>query len=252
MSALSVTPVKGLALHHPPEVLLEPGVGVAENRRFYLVDARGRLLAGVRHGPLVRVRAEYDPVDEHLALRFPDGRLVEGRVDPAEPLTTDFYGRSVAGHVVRGHWADALSAYVGRSVRLVRADRPGAACDVHVATLVSRASLAEAGRRAGREAPLDGRRFRMLLEVDGCTPHEEDSWAGRDLRVGEAVLRVPGPVPRCAVTTQDPETGVPDLDTLRVIKGYRGVREGRKIDFGVYADVVRGGRVRLGDVVEPV
>ena len=92
----------------------------------------------------------------------------------------------------------------------------------------------------------------MLLDLDGCAEHEEDTWDGRRLRVGEAVLRVGGPVPRCAATTRHPESGVRDLDTLRLIKGYRGVRDGEAIDFGVYALVEEPGRVRVGDPVEPL
>jgi len=59
-------------------------------------------------------------------------------------------------------------------------------------------------------------------------------------------------VPRCAVTTQDPDTGVPTLDTLRGIKSYRGLRDGTQIDFGVYFDVEQPGRVRVGDAVQPL
>ena len=64
----------------------------------------------------------------------------------------------------------------------------------------------------------------MLLTLAGCAEHEEDGWDGRLLQIGAAVVRVGGPVPRCAVTTRDPDTGVRDLDTLRLIQGYRGVR----------------------------
>jgi uncharacterized protein YcbX len=72
------------------------------------------------------------------------------------------------------------------------------------------------------------------------------------VRVGEAILRVGGPVPRCAVTTQDPTTGIRSLDTLGAIKGYRGLRDGKRIDFGVYAQVEQPGLVRVGDAVEPL
>jgi MOSC domain-containing protein len=89
----------------------------------------------------------------------------------------------------------------------------------------------------------------MLFELDGAGAHEEDTWT--TFRVGEARVRVAGPVPRCAVTTQDPDTGVRTLDTLRAITSYRGLRDGGKIDFGVYLDVVEPGRVRLGDAVVP-
>jgi uncharacterized protein YcbX len=70
------------------------------------------------------------------------------------------------------------------------------------------------------------------------------------VRFGEAVLRPLGHVGRCAVTTQNPDTGLPDLDTLRTIRGYR--EDGTEpIPFGVYGAVLESGLVRLGDPVEP-
>ena len=57
-------------------------------------------------------------------------------------------------------------------------------------------------------------------------------------------------MPRCALTTRSPDTGERDLDTLKLIKGYRGVRDGEAIDFGVYGRVEQPGRVRLRDPVE--
>jgi hypothetical protein len=90
----------------------------------------------------------------------------------------------------------------------------------------------------------------MLLTLDGCEPHEEDTWEGRRFRVGSAVIRVGGPVPRCVVTTRDPDLGFRDFDSLREIKAYRGLRDGKEIDFGVYADVEEPGVVRVGDTLE--
>jgi hypothetical protein len=91
----------------------------------------------------------------------------------------------------------------------------------------------------------------MLFDLYGGEPHEEDAWDR--VRIGDAIVRVAGPVPRCAVTTQDPASGVPSLDTLRGIKAYRGLRgEEKKIDFGVYFDVEQPGCVRVGDAVEPL
>jgi uncharacterized protein YcbX len=58
------------------------------------------------------------------------------------------------------------------------------------------------------------------------------------------------PVARCVITTQDPSTGLKDLDTLKAIAEYRGLRDGRSIDFGVYGSVVEPGVVRVGDPVE--
>jgi uncharacterized protein YcbX len=92
----------------------------------------------------------------------------------------------------------------------------------------------------------------MLIQVAGAVrPHQEDEWMGSELRIGQAVVRVTRPDPRCVITTQDPDTGHRDFPTLHAIKAYRGMREGRKIDFGVYADVVTPGSVAVGDEVAP-
>jgi uncharacterized protein YcbX len=246
---ISTTPVKSLLLHHPEEVQLDP-FGVAADRRFYLIRKDGRLLAGVHHGPLALVRAEWDATRDRLGLTFPDGVVVEDEVRIGEPVLTDFWGHRVEGHVVDGPWGDALAAFAGRPVRLVKSDMPAGGVDVEPLTLVSSESVAELARQVGADS-VDARRFRMLLEIEGVEPHEEDTWRGRQVRLGEAVVEIGGPVPRCATTTRDPSTGTRDLDTLREIAAYRGKRDGKHVDFGVYATVVQPGRVRVGDPVEP-
>jgi MOSC domain-containing protein len=247
---ISTTPVKSLLLHHPDELELEP-FGVAGDRRFYLIREDGRLLAGLHHGPLALVRADWDPGPDRLKLTFPGGEVVEDDVRLAEPELTDFWGHRVRGRILSGPWAEALSGFAGRPVHLVKADAPAGGVDAEPLTLVSSESIAELARQAGLES-LDGRRFRMLLEIEGCEPHEEDTWIGRRVRLGAALVDVTGPVPRCATTTRDPSTGERDFDSLRAIAAYRGKRDGKKIDFGVYARVVQPGRVRVGDPVEPV
>jgi len=85
-------------------------------------------------------------------------------------------------------------------------------------------------------------------------PHAEDEWVGHRIQVGEAVIELRGDVGRCAITTQNPDSGVPDFDTLRTIDAYRprtNNAAGREhIPFGVYGDVVRPGVVRVGDPVQ--
>jgi uncharacterized protein YcbX len=253
---ISIAPVKGLGLVHPDEVLLEE-TGVRENRRFHIVDSNGRRYNQIRKGALVQVKPEYDAARDWLALRFPDGSVADGQVALDGEMTTDFYGRPVPGNYVKGPWSEALSRWFDRELRLVQSP-PGAAVDRrkgHV-SLVSTASLAELGERGGQDGPVDGRRFRMLFEIDGCEPHEEDGWIGRQLRIGEALVRLRGDVGRCAITTQNPETGAPDFNTLRTIAGYRPMTRNaagkEHIPFGVYGEVLEPGRVRLGDAVEAV
>ncbi len=251
VSRLAVAPVKGLALLHPPEVTVTQ-TGVPENRRFYLVDDCGKLLNGTRDGPLFGVRAETDADGRRLALTFSGGRVIDEEIDElGDPVVTAFWDRPVRGRAVRGPWSDALSDLLGKHVQLMRAEDPGGGFDDSPVSLLSDASLGELARRSG-EARVDGRRFRMLVHLAGTRPHEEDEWLGRRVRIGETVVEVTKQDARCRMTTRNPDTGVRDFDTLRAIKEYRGLRNGRSIDFGVYADVVQPGVIRVGDPVEPL
>ncbi len=132
----------------------------------------------------------------------------------------------------------------------MKTDRPGTALDSERGTvsLVSAASVSELAKVASLPG-VDERRFRMLIAVGGCRAHEEDEWVGRDVRVGEAVVRVLKRAVRCAATTHSPDTGRRDLDTLRLIQSYRG---GKDVEFGVEAQVVTPGRVAVRDDCEPL
>jgi uncharacterized protein YcbX len=161
----------------------------------------------------------------------------------------------VAGRLVEGPWSDALSEVAGKPLRLVRTEREGDGQDRGGragATLVSTASLDALRVAAGADRPVDGRRFRMTVGVEGVEPHAEDSWLGRRVRVGGAVVAVRANVGRCAVTTLDPDRGVRDLDTLGTIAEYRGhVPTREPLPFGVWCEVVQPGPAAVGDPVEP-
>lgn len=247
VARLSIAPVKSLGLLHPDSIALTER-GVAEDRRFFLIDATGRLMDRLVIGRLVQVGAWTDPDGATLRLTFPDGQVVEDEVVPHDPVVTSMYGRQAHGHTVGGPFAAALSTFAEREIRLVRTDAPGGTRDHHPATLVSDGSLDQLGQQLGVGA-VDGRRFRMLMELEGGAAHEEDGWIGQRVAVGSATLRVSAPVPRCAITTQDPDTGERDLDTMRTIIAYRGLRDGTDVDFGVWGEVETPGRVALGDEV---
>jgi uncharacterized protein YcbX len=250
---ISVAPVKGLAVSQREEVLLEP-FGVRENRRFHLIGKDGRLLNGKQLGELFQVTADWDEEKAQLSLRFPDGSRVTGEIALGEDVTTSFYGRPVAGRLVRGPWAEALSTFAGRPLRLVQPAQPGGGLDRAggAVSLLSTASLEALRVAAKAPGPIDPRRFRMLFGVEGVGAHEEDSWLGRRLRVGEATVLVRGNVGRCIVTSRDPDTGARTLATLDALAEYRGdVTTTEPLPFGVWGEVVEPGRVRLGDPVEP-
>jgi uncharacterized protein len=248
VARFSIAPVRSLGLAHPTGIDLTE-LGVVEDRRFYLTDAADRLVDRLVVPSLVQIGAHTDPAATQLRLSFPDGTVVDEAVQLGSPVQTTVHKRTVVGHLVYGPWAAALSEFCGREIRLIRCDRVGGTREAHPATLITDGSLEVLGHHLGT-GTVDGRRFRMLIELQDGAAHEEDTWVGGRIRLGGAVLQISAPVPRCAITTQDPDTGERDLDTLRTIIAYRGLTDGRDIDFGVYGEVEQPGRICLGDPVE--
>ena len=247
---ISHCPVKGLSLRQLDECQLTEA-GVAGDRQFFLVDENDRLVNSKGLGMLQQIVPHYDDQAELLTLAFPDGTTVSNHVHLNGALDAQFWGTSVHVRVVEGPWGEAISECAGRDLRLVRA--PGPATDrmrSGATTLLGTGSLRAIARLLGVEG-VDGRRFRMNFGVDGLAEHEEDEWLGRRVRIGQAIVVPQGNVGRCAVTTQNPETGEPDLDTLKALAAYRrDVQATEPLPFGVYAAVAEPGRVRLGDPIE--
>ena len=251
---LHVAPVKGLRIDERDRIELGPN-GVADDRLFCIVDETGRLLNGKRMAPLSRIVAHYDANTEHLELRMPDGSSVSDAVTVAAPITVTVYGNASPGHVVYGPWADALSDELRHPVNLVRFDGLGHGHDrarhSAGATMLSTASLERMQQEAASAEPVDPRRFRMLIGVSGTGAHEEDEWIGRRVHVGDAVVVPSGNVGRCVVTTRDPDTAEPTLDTLELLARYRrDIGTTEELAFGVWARVDQPGTVRIGDPVE--
>ena len=250
---ISIAPVKALGLVHPDEVAL--GInGVVGDRRFWLRDASGRLFNAKREGRLLRVRPDWDESSRRLAFVFPDGLRVDGVVELGEEVDAVMYGTPRPSRRVVGPWQDAISEFVGRPLELLWSNDGGVdrLMDGGTVSLVSTGSLERLREEMGVAAPVDGRRFRMLFELDGVGPHEEDAWIGRRVQIGSAEVVVNGDVGRCVVTSRDPDTGVADLPTLATLAAYR--REGRDepLPFGVKGTVRTPGRVRVGDRAAPL
>ena len=250
---IHVAPIKALAIQALDSVELGPR-GVENDRRFCIVDQDGRMLNAKRVQRFVAIRPRFDADFRHLVLELPDGSAVEGPAGQGQATTVTIYGRTVPTHAVAGPWSEVLSAVAARPVQLVRFDDPGEGVDradeAAGASLLSEGSLRAIASAAGVSAPVDPRRFRMLFGISGVDAHAEDTWIGRRVRIGAAVVEPGGNIGRCAVTTLDPDTGVSDLDTLAALGTYRdGEVTTEPLAFGVWARVVKAGSVRLGDAV---
>ena len=198
---------------------------------------------------LALASADYDSAREHLSVAFPNGDTSSSPVELGESVQTVIWGRPVPGRVVVGPWSDALSRFCGGPVRLVKTDDAGLSYDEYPISVLSQASLDLLDSITDGFKDLGARRFRPNLLIDGCSPHEEDTWLGATVSVGpELRLRIVAPDPRCAVTTVNPETGKRDFDTPRLLLTYRPSRGAPY--FGMYAIVETPGNLSIGDAVQ--
>jgi hypothetical protein len=249
---LAVTPIKGTRLRAVESVTLDRH-GVRENRRFFVVDERDRMVNAKHIGELTALVADYSDLERRLRIEFPDARVLEDEVRHDGTVDASFYSGTLRGRLVAGPWAEALSEYTGQQLRLVEAGAEGAVdrgAD-GAASLISRASLRRLAEQADRDG-VDVRRFRMLIEVDGLDAHAEDRWVGEPVRVGEALLRFEGHVGRCLITSRDPDTGTVDLPTLEILRAYRGHLDTTEpLPFGIFGRVLEPGTIRVGDPAAP-
>ncbi|WP_022708250.1 MOSC domain-containing protein [Paracoccus zeaxanthinifaciens] len=109
-------------------------------------------------------------------------------------------------------------------------------------SILSLDSLRDLEARTGLVA--GHRRWRGNLWIEGLAPFEERDWIGRVIRLGEVELRVTDHVTRCEATSIDTTTGQRDIDMLDALRQNYG-----HTDFGVFAEVVTGGTIRLQDQV---
>ena len=245
VSQLAIAPVKGMRLQRTSEVQLGQD-GVTGDREFLIIGEDGKLLQTSRTPALLQIEPTWDRVRNVLTLAFPDGDVVEDTPEPGAPATTRMYdGREIPGWIIPGPAGAALSGYLGRPVQLFKRAPEHIGNDDQPVTLMSKASLQALAPQFNGTAP-DPRRFRMTITITGTDAWAEHAWRERKVAVGEATLRVIAPVPRCVVTTRNPDSGATDARVLHALARLRGKDD---ITFGVWCDIIRPGRIYVGDLV---
>ena len=221
---IAATPVKGLRLHALRSAELTAD-GIPGDRAFFLVDAAGAMVSATRLGPLLAVIAEHDREAGSLALRLPAGEEIAAPVKLGEPEQVSFYGEPLAARPVLGPFSRALSAQAGTDLRLFASppQRPGLDRGREGAvTLLSLASLERLRLIAGSRGPIDERRFRMTIGIDGIEAHGEDAWIGQRIQSAQpwsgsrdtsAAARRPPATPTAARSTFRPCTTSPPTAT---------------------------------------
>ena len=169
-------------------------------------------------------------------------------VSPSDPKNSEVNVRTPGGNNYSADSEELLvevSEVAKKKLAVVRMGR-GAYHSMPV-SLLSMASIRDIELTVGHE--VDTRRFRenILVETDSDEPYQENGWLGKIVTFGErpdsARIAVVKLDPRCATINMDPETGKQTPDILRTVV------KNRDNNFGIYASIVKEGRVLPGDVV---
>ena len=247
VSQLAIAPVKSMRLQWTSAVQLGQH-GVTGDREFLVIGQDGKQLPTGRTPALLQIQPAWDQVRNVLTLRFPDGNVVQDTPQPGAPATTRMYdGRELPGWIVPGRLAAALSGFLGQPVHLFKRAPEHIGNEDQPVTLMSQASLQALAPELNGTVP-DARRFRMTVTITGTDAWAEHAWRGRKVTIGEVILRVLAPVPRCVITTRNPERGVTDARILHALARLRGTND---ITLGVWCEILRAGHIHVGDVVTP-
>ena len=222
VAAIRRYPVKSMGGESLEHVELDAR-GLVGDRRYAVVDGDGKLSSG-KDSRRFRRR---DQVFSYAAGTSADGR-VEVRLNGST-------------WVVGDDDLDAeLSRAFGDPVRvLAEADVPY--FDDGPVSLVGTASLEWCRRELGVDA--DARRTRTNLVLETTQPFEEETWAGRRLRIGSVELSVDRRLERCRMVdlAQD---GV--ATTAPMLKALGASRD---VCLAMLTDVSAPGHLKVGDVV---
>ncbi len=211
---------------------------VAELWRYPVKSMAGERLMAAELGP------NGIPGDRVFQVRRPDGRIVDARAHPRllamrpaftidgellinrQPSDTPEMARAVEE-----------AAAVGPGARLVRHD--GAErFDVLPLLVATDGAIAALG--------YDGRRLRPNIVLGGVEGLAERAWEGRALCIGNVIIGINNLRSRCVMTTYDPDTQAHDPEVFqRIVREFGG-------QMALDCWVIRGGRIRVGDMAQLV
>jgi uncharacterized protein YcbX len=186
----------------------------------------------MRDERLATLRSRFDDATFTLTIARGGKPVVSGRLDT--PLGRQLIEQFIAAY---------MKAELRGAPKIVHA--PGhsfsdvAAKCVHIVNL---ASVRELERAIGRK--VDPLRFRANVYLDGLAPWAELGWMDKEVAIGPARVKVFARTQRCEATNVDPGTGARDMAIPANLQRTWGHQ-----DFGIYATVVEGGTIGIGDEV---
>jgi uncharacterized protein YcbX len=249
LAAIYRYPVKGLSPDALDQTRLAPGSTLPADRLYAIENGptgfdpaaptyfpKSRFLMLMKNERLAALATRYDHATHRLTIAQAGNPVVDADLSTAEGC------RAVEGFFTR-FMTDELR---GPPKVLYGGNHSFSDVARKVVSIINLASVARIEAEVG--APVDPLRFRANLYVAGWPAWHEFDLMGREIAVGSQTrLKVFKRIVRCAATQVDPSTGVRDIDVPGVLRRIVG-----HIDCGVYAEVVTGGDIAIGDPVGTV
>lgn len=262
VAALHRYPVKSMLGEECTRLEFGP-LGAAGDRRFAFVDDETGRVATAKNPRLWRrlLQCSASTEDGGVVLTLPDGRAIP--VAESAEAVSEMVGRRVhladerhAGATVeRSDPVDVLTHGIDADIEaelleIAQGTPGGAFVDHSPVHLITTATLDAIGFEHGQAL-----RYRpnIVIETpDGCPPFVENDWVGVTFGIGTTRVRGTLPTPRCSVPTLEHGSLPRSPHAVRYALEHNRVHAG---EFGVlpcaglYADVVTGGIVEIGDEV---
>jgi uncharacterized protein len=236
-------PVKGMTGERLDRAELLPGQAIANDRRFALALSSTRAGAAatewmpksnflmlMRDERLASIETRFDDVTDTLTVFRNDRQVAKGKLTDAVGRATieEFYGafmgkesggrpkviEGAGGHVLSDHASPVLS-------------------------IINLASVKDLERVT--QKPVDPRRFRGNILIDGLAPWQEFDWIEKSISIGDVRCTVTGRIDRCAATNVNPNTAERDMNIVMSLK--RGFDH---IDMGVFVRIETAGTIETG------
>jgi uncharacterized protein YcbX len=238
-------PVKGLSPQALTRVALKPGQTLPADRLYAIENGpsgfdpaapayfpKQRFLMLMRNERLAALRTDYDEASHTLTIHWEGREAARGDLRIQE-------GRLAIEAFFRRFMPDEL-----RGPPKVLSGQGHSFSDVakKVLSIINLASVAAVENAAG--APVNPLRFRGNVYVEGWPAWHEFDLLGRELSIGSVRIKCIKRIVRCAATEVDPDTGIRDVPVPNTLMKTFG-----HADCGVYAEVVAGGEIAIGDRV---
>lgn len=243
-------PVKGLSAEEMPRVLLSPGKTLPSDRRYAIENGpsgftpdspqyfpKVRFLMLMRHERLAGLHTHFDDASNILSIRHNNADVASGNIETEA-------GRASIEAFFAKEFANELR---GAPKILSAPDHSFSDVAAKVVSIINLASVSEIESAIGQ--PVDPLRFRGNVYVNGWPAWHEFSLVGSTLAIGDTRLLVVKNIVRCAAVNVDPVTAERDMNIPQAL-----IRNFGHDDCGIYAEVIAGGEIKVGDsisLVEP-